>query len=333
MNEMVGVEQVQLIEASTDTPDRQSFQEAVKEGFSADQKWMDPRFLYDRRGSELFEEITRQPEYYPYRAEREILETNAEEITSSLGSDGALVEFGSGNAEKTRILLRAVLRRTGEGQFVPIDISADFLEEAARDLLNTFDGLRVTPVAGTYRSALEHLPERTDNRLFLFLGGSIGNFEPEEARDLLSAIQRVMAPGDRLLLGFDRLKEPEVIEAAYNDREGVTAAFNKNLLRRINRELGGSFDLDQFRHNAPFVPKKSRIEMRLVSRTDQQVPVEALDRVFSFDAGEIIHTENSYKFEIEDMVKLCEEAGLRRDDLWQDKERRFCAIRLAPSRG
>ncbi len=318
-----------MIDAGTDS-DRNSFSDHVREGLTADPKWLPSRFLYDRRGSELFEEITRQPEYYQYRAEREILRIHADEITADLSEEGTIVELGSGNAEKTRILLRSALNRWGRAHFVPVDISRDFLLESARELVDEFEHLNVTTVAGTYRSALKQLPERKAPRLFLFLGGSIGNFEPEESRALLSEIRSVMHPEDRFVMGFDRFKDPEVIEPAYNDGHGVTAEFNKNILKRINRELNGQFKPERFRHEAPFVMDRRRVEMHLVSRESQTVHVEDLDRTFSFEAGESIHTENSYKYRTNEMIDLCETVGLQKESLWQDENNYFCEIRLYP---
>ncbi len=254
----------------------ETFAGAVRRGLGGRPKSLPCRFFYDDAGSRLFEEICRLPEYYPTRTEREILARAAGEIAEAAGEGVSLAELGSGSSAKTRLLIEALLARQPGLHYVPVDISAGFLEASSRALLARYPRLRVTAIAGEYRDALPHLPPREGPLLLLFLGGNVGNLDEEEAVALLGSAAAALSPGDRLLVGFDRVKERAVLERAYDDGAGVTAAFNRNLLARVNRELGGEFDLGSFRHAAPFVEERSRIEMHLVSRKPQAVRVAAL---------------------------------------------------------
>lgn len=306
------------------------FAGAVRAGLGATPKSLPCRFFYDDAGSRLFEEICSLPEYYATRIEREILLRAAPEIAGAVGAGAALAELGSGSSAKTRYVIEALLARQDELHYVPIDISATFLEESARALLERFARLRITAIGGEYLDAVPHLPPREGPLLVLFLGGNVGNLGEEEASALLSGVAAGLSPQDRLLVGFDRLKERGVIERAYDDGAGVTAAFNRNLLVRINRELGGEFDLDAFGHVAPFVEERSRIEMHLVSRRSQKVRVAALGQTFSFDEGETIHTENSHKYDPAGIDRLCGAAGLAVERLWSDPLEWFSLALLAP---
>ncbi len=241
------------------------------------------------------------------------------------------MEFGSGSSYKTRLLLEAALARQSHLHYLPIDISADFLYGSAQALLHTHDRLHVTALAAEYLDGIAALPALDAPRLILFLGSSIGNFTRDEATDFLTHVRCRMQPQDRLLIGIDLLKERAVIEAAYNDAAGVTAAFNKNLLARINGELGANFDLDAFDHIAPFVEAESRIEMRLVSRRRQKVYVPVIEQDFLFHPGETIHTENSHKYSLPDFASLCAEAGLTVRQRWQDARDWFALLLLEPS--
>lgn len=301
------------------THQEESLAVAVQHGLSKPQKELPSRFFYDAAGSRLFERITRLPEYYLTRCETEILKEYAEEIIASAGECYQIIEFGSGSAEKTRYLLRAAVEQEGEIEYVPIDISAEFLRASAQELLDDIHGLSVIALAGDYLDALRHLPFEEGHRLFLFLGSTIGNFERNEAVNFLTAVRAAMKHGDRLLVGTDMKKPPSVIEPAYNDGEGITAQFNKNILARINRELCGRFDLSQFDHSAPWVEDLSRIEMRLISKKRQDVYIEGIDETFRFEEGESIHTENSHKWSPEVFAQMCEEAGLARLQRWVDR--------------
>lgn len=310
-----------------------SLASAVCDGLRASPKSLPCRFFYDAEGSRLFEEICRLPEYYPTRTEEAILARIAPEIARRLGPGTALTELGSGSAAKTRLLVEALLERQETLHYVPVDISAAFLEESARALLARFPGLTVTALGGEYDDALPLLPPHDGPRLVLFLGGNIGNFEDAEAVALLGRLGEALEPSDRLLVGFDRLKSPTVIERAYNDEAGVTAAFNRNLLARINRELGGEFALDAFDHAAPFVAERSRVEMHLVSRRRQEVPVAALGTSFRFEDGETIHTESSHKYTVPAFTALAEAAGFSPVALFSDPGEWFSLALLAPGPG
>lgn len=307
-----------------------AFAEAVRSGLGSRPRSLPCRFFYDERGSRLFEEICRLPEYYPTRTEEGILSGAAPEIASSLGGDVTLVELGSGSSRKTRLLIEALLARQGRLHYAPLDISEAFLVETARGLLVRYPGLTVTAVAGEYRDALRHLPRAGGPRLVLFLGSNVGNLDGSVAVGLLSLLAAALSPEDRLLVGFDRVKDPAILERAYNDAAGVTEAFNKNLLLRVNRELGGRFDLDAWAHEAPWVAGRSRVEMRLVSRAAQAVPVGALGSDFEFERGEAIHTESCHKYTVAGFLALAAAAGFSADRLWSDAAEWFGLALLRP---
>jgi L-histidine Nalpha-methyltransferase len=297
----------------------ESLCEAVHRGLLSVPKATPPRFLYDRRGSELFERITRLPEYYLTRCEQSILDACAATIVDwAPGPEIEIVEFGSGSSRKTRLLIDAALEQQSRLRYVPIDISEQFLRASAADLLDHRSGLEVLALAGEYFDALDQLPEARAPRLILFLGSNIGNFERAEAARFLTGLARAMGPGDRALIGIDLVKDRSTIEAAYNDAEGVTAAFNKNLLARINRDLRAGFDLASFDHHAPYLEERRRIEMRLVSRLDQEVSIGALDLVVPFAEGEVWRTESCHKFSRQGFGCLCRESGLEPVQGWID---------------
>ena len=306
------------------------FEIVVSQGLAAAQKHLPCRFFYDMPGSHLFEQICGLPEYYPTRTEQAILQRHAQELTAQAGNDLTLVEFGSGSSVKTRLLMDALLTRQTRLHYLPIDISRDFLHHSSVALLTEYPHLSITAIAGEYNDAIDALPSDSGPRLFLFLGSNIGNFEPEEAVAFLRRIRRRMQPEDRLLLGVDLVKDTTVLEAAYNDSAGVTAAFNKNLLMRCNRELDANFDLSQFDHHAPFVPADSRIEMRLISRCRQTVTLGATGEKFDFRAGEILHTEYSHKYTLSDVYTLCRQADLDTLACRQDERGWFNLSLLSP---
>ena len=303
---------------------QQSLKDAVAEGFKKNPKSIPALFFYDTSGSQLFEQICKLPEYYPTRTEHKILTDNARDIISTVNDEVELVELGSGSSAKTRVLINAILTNQTHLHYIPTDISTDFLLESSIALDNEYGPLSITAIAAEHSDALRLLPEGTSlSRLFLFLGSNIGNFEPEETIDFIGQIRCRMRENDCLLIGFDLEKDHQVLFDAYNDKAGVTAAFNKNLLVRINRELGGNFKLDLFDHYAAFVAEHSRIEMRLISRCAQQIHVGHLSQEFNFEEGEYIHTENSYKYTLEGFGSLCETAGMKMQEYWFDEHAWF----------
>jgi dimethylhistidine N-methyltransferase len=304
---------------------------AVAEGLRGAPKSLPTHFLYDHAGSELFERITELPEYYPTRTERSILEANAREIVESAGMNAALVEFGSGSSAKTRLLIEAALARQPELRYVPIDISVEFLKQSSQALLDRYDRLRVTALGAEYFDAISALPAHDGPRLILFLGSNIGNLTHEEATEFLTRVRCRMEPRDRLLIGIDLVKDRHVLEAAYNDAQGVTAAFNRNLLRRVNRELDGHFVVDCFRHHAPYDEAEQRIEMRLYSVGEQHVPIDAIGQTYGFRDGEYIHTEWSHKYTRESFAALCAPAGLALEHVWPDPRDWFALTMLKPA--
>jgi L-histidine Nalpha-methyltransferase len=281
----------------------------VADGLALPQKELPPKFFYDQRGSELFERITRLPEYYQTRTERALLEAWMPELVARLGTR-TLVELGAGNAEKSRIILDA-MRAAGTAElYVPIDVSATFLSQTAARLRREYPGLLVEPVVADISAEL-HLPRRAPApALIAFIGGTIGNFYPTAAIRLLTHIRDAMAPGDRFLMGVDLRKDVAKIEAAYNDAQGVTAEFNRNMLRVLNHELGADFDPEAFEHRAFYDTVAHRIEMHLVSVRDQVVRIPGLEPV-GFAARESIRTEISTKYDRDSVAALFDAAGLR----------------------
>ena len=308
------------------------FKNEVARGLSATPKRIPPKFFYDERGSELFEQITKTEEYYPTRTETWILDRYNRDIIQASGQHPTLVEFGSGSSAKTRLLLDILAESSEELVYIPIDISPSIVHEHSQKLLEDYANLNIRGLICDYQHALDELSRHTQSpKLFLFLGSTIGNFEPDQASEFLAAVQAAMGAQDHLLLGVDLVKAPEILNRAYNDAGGVTAAFNLNLLARINRELGGRFDLNRFRHRAFFNEVESRIEMHLESLGDQKIEIEALGSEFSFAGGETIHTENSYKYNYLSLERVIREAGLRIRHVWHDPEQWFALNLLAPA--
>ena len=295
-------------------------------GLSAEQKHLSPTWLYDERGCELFEEITALPEYYPTRAERSILETRADEIVAATGAD-TLVELGSGTSEKTRLLLDAFSRAGRLERFVPFDVAAPTLRDACAAVVDEYPGTEVCGVVGDFRHHSSLLPP-DGARVIAFLGGTIGNLRPHERVDLLEAITDNLEPGESLLLGTDLVKDPERLVDAYDDAAGVTAEFNRNVLRVLNRVLDADFAVDRFDHVARWDDDAEWIEMRLRSRGQQSVHVDALDLTVDFADGEDLLTEISAKFRPEGVRVELESAGLRPVGWWTDPAGDF-ALSLA----
>ncbi|MDE0504589.1 MAG: L-histidine N(alpha)-methyltransferase, partial [Candidatus Poribacteria bacterium] len=270
------------------------------------------------------------PEYYLTRTEQKIFEDNSTDIIDALGHELAIVEFGSGNSIKTRLLINAALKRQKHLHYIPVDISSSFLKASSHALLGQIDELSITAIAAEYADALPIIPAPKEPRLFLFIGSNIGNFNRAEAVSFMTKIRKRMDSKDRLLISFDLVKASHILEAAYNDAAGVTAAFNKNLLARINRELGATFSISEFDHFAPFVQEHSRIEMRLISKCPQYVYINNLQREFSFEQGEYIHTEDSHKYTFQSFAEICRAAGLEIQNQWLDKQKWFAVALLKP---
>jgi L-histidine N-alpha-methyltransferase len=295
-------------------------------GLSAPFKELPPKYFYDERGSQLFERITELPEYYPTRAERAILDARAAEIVEVAGTS-TLIELGSGSASKTRCLFDAMSSADSLDAYVPVDISEEITRDTAERLIGEYDGLRVHGVVCDYETHLERIP-REPGGLIAFLGGTIGNFHPNTRRSFLARIASLMYPEDRFLLGTDLVKDRERLEAAYNDSEGVTAEFNKNVLHVLNRELGADFDPAGFAHLAFWDEVNSWIDIRLRSLADQTVTVGALDMRVEFAEDEEMRTEISSKFTSEQLEAIYCEVGLELVEWWTDAERLF-ALSLA----
>jgi L-histidine Nalpha-methyltransferase len=303
----------------------------VYEGLLSSPKWVPSWLFYDSAGSRLFDQITRVPEYYVTRTERVILASSAPEIVKRAAGDHSLrlVELGAGSADKTRLLLSAAVERQDTVFYEPVDVSASALVEAQMRIEEEIPGVLVCPRVEDYTHDLEldaTLP--TERRLVLYIGSSIGNFEPGESQMLLERVRAALDPGDCILLGVDLVKEQPVLEAAYDDAAGVTAAFNRNMLVRVNRELDADFHPETFAHRAVWNADKSRMEMHLVSETKQTVWLPAIDLRVEFEAGESIHTENSYKYRPGDAETLLATAGFAHEATWTDENGWF-AVCLA----
>ena len=295
----------------------------VLAGLTTDPKTLPPRLFYDDAGSRLFELITGLPEYYLTRTERAILERNASEILRAAGTPLTLIELGAGTASKTEVVIEALLKRQLQAVFYPIDVSESALRVAEEALEARFPALSVRPLVGDYSAGLSQLSRINGRKLVLYIGSSIGNYEPEDASELLNNIRRSLSPGDALLLGTDMAKDATTLLAAYNDAQNVTARFNLNILVRINRELGADFDLTSFRHKAIWNPRASRIEMHLESLRKQTVRIADLDLAIRFDKGETIHTENSYKFTDEMVRNVLSDGSFLLERTWRDEQNRF----------
>ncbi|WP_422740249.1 L-histidine N(alpha)-methyltransferase [Micromonospora sp. WMMD729] len=299
----------------------------VRAGLTAEAKWLPPKWFYDSRGSELFEEITRLPEYYPTRAERAVLASHADDVAALTGAK-TLIELGSGSSEKTRLLLDAFTRRGGLGTFVPLDVSVSALLGSTAQIAADYPGLRVRGIVGDFTRQLDRLPTG-GRRLVVFLGGTIGNLLPAERAEFLTAMRAALEVGDWLLLGTDLVKDPSVIVPAYDDAAGVTAEFNRNVLHVINRELGADFDPEAFAHVARWDPEREWIEMRL--RATRPMRVRVLDLSVSFDAGEDLRTEVSAKFRPQGVAAELGAAGFTAAHFWTDPRGLF-GVTLARAR-
>ncbi|MFI9008312.1 L-histidine N(alpha)-methyltransferase [Actinosynnema sp. NPDC053489] len=293
----------------------------ARAGLTARPKWVSPKWFYDAVGSDLFEEITRLPEYYPTRAEREILVARAAEVASLTGAR-SLVELGSGSSEKTRLLLSALRDHGTLEEFVPLDVSPSALTDAARAIVADYPGLRVHGVVGDFTEHLGLLPG-TPPRVVAFLGGTIGNLIPEERDKFFASVRDVLDAGEWLLLGTDLVKDPGTLVRAYDDARGVTAEFNRNVLRVMNRELGADFDPEDFEHVALWNAEEEWIEMRLRALRPVKAHVSALSLEVAFAEGEELRTEVSAKFRREGVTRELAAAGFELHRWWTDEEGRF----------
>jgi L-histidine N-alpha-methyltransferase len=297
--------------------------EDVYRGLTATRKALPPKLFYDAAGSELFEEITRLPEYYLTRTELAILSERAREIASRTPSHVSIVELGAGSAAKTRVLLQALAVGRMQVRYYPVDISLSALEGLSTELAREMPRVRIEPTRADLSGDLHFLRDIPAPRLVLYIGSSIGNMEADEADEFLRRLRKRLAPGDALLLGVDLVKDRRSLLAAYNDAAGVTARFNLNLLARINRELAGHFDLRAFRHEAIWNAKQHRIEIYIESLRERTVGIDALGLRVRFARGERIHTENSHKYTVTGVRRMLRQAGFTARDTWTDCKRWF----------
>ena len=288
----------------------------VRDGLQSSPKSLPPKWFYDSVGSDLFDQITRLPEYYPTRAEAEILRSRAEEIASVTGAD-TLVELGSGTSEKTRVLLDALREGGGLRRFVPFDVDASMLSAAGSAIQREYPGVEIAAVCGDFEEHLAKIPSG-GRRLFVFLGSTIGNLVPDARSEFLAVLAEVLQPGDSLLLGTDLVKDTNRLVQAYDDSAGVTAQFNRNVLAVINRELNADFDVDAFHHVASWNAAEERMEMWLRAERAQRVRIAALNLTVDFAAGEQVLTEVSCKFRADAVADELAQAGLRLTGWWTD---------------
>ncbi|HXQ88743.1 MAG TPA: L-histidine N(alpha)-methyltransferase [Solirubrobacterales bacterium] len=303
----------------------------VRAGLCVYPKEVAPKYFYDERGSRLFEQITELPEYYPTRAEREILARRSAEIHVAAGCPSTLIELGSGSAAKTRHLLSAMRDCDSLDTYVPVDISEEITERTAAELVDEYPGLDVHGLVCDFEQHLERVPHGTDKRMIAFLGGTIGNLYPRQRHAFLERIAALLGPGDHLLLGTDLIKDRARLEAAYNDSAGITAEFNKNVLSVLNSQLGADFDLDAFQHVARYDSEAERMDIRLRSLADQEVRLDGIDLEISFAEGEEMRTEISTKFTRERLESVYAGAGLELRGWFTDEEGDYALSLAGPS--
>jgi dimethylhistidine N-methyltransferase len=311
----------QEIEVIDQDSQSSNFLTEVLVGLSKGQKTIPPKYLYDEKGSQIFQKICELEEYYPTQAEKEILQNHGEEMASLIGPEALIIEPGSGDSAKVKSILDHLESPVA---YVPLEISREILLEATKDLHESYPELRVIPVCGDFTSRMElpiSVSYERGKKVVFFPGSTIGNLNPSEALDLLKWFGKLIKPQGGLLIGVDLKKEKEVIELAYDDPKGVTAEFNLNLLSRLNREVNASFDLSRFTHRAFYNEEKGRVEMHLMSNVSQLVRVN--QTVFRFLEGETIHTENSYKYSVEEFTELCAKARFVLKKFWHDQRRLF----------
>lgn len=314
------------------TPAREvpSLLDDVKQGLLEEPRRLPAKYFYDDHGSQLFDKICDTQEYYPTRTEDALLEEVASEIIR-LSKPQHVVELGSGTSRKTRRLLTACEEHNCEVTYWPFDVCEEIVKEASANLLDEYHWLDVKGLVGDYNAGLENLPALNGNSLYVFLGGTIGNFEHEHGVAFLKELRRTMSKNDRLLMGADRVKDTNILNAAYNDQLGITAAFNLNLLNVLNREIEADFDSDKFRHHAFFNKAESRIEMHLVATEQQTVTLPALDEKIQFDKGDTILTEISRKFTLKSLTEMLQEAGFAVTKHFSPENNYFSLVLAAPS--
>ncbi|MBV9079922.1 MAG: L-histidine N(alpha)-methyltransferase [Elusimicrobia bacterium] len=304
----------------------------VEAGLSSTPKRLPCAYFYDTRGTQLFQQITRRPEYYLPRAEMEILTEHADDIAAAVGRGTVVLELGCGAGPKSKLLLESLMRRQKTAVYCPIDVSESAIRQNGAALMRELPGLSIEAELAEYDDGLDRFfSQEPAPTLVAFLGSSLGNMHREEALGFLARLRRRARPFDMFLLGLDLEKEPEVINAAYNDAAGLTAQFNKNILRRINKELGGEFDEDAFDHVARYNESKGRVEMHLKSRAAGFVRIEGLDRYVEFRAGETIWTESCYKYSRRKITEMCALTGWTPLHHWEDGRGWFTALLLAPA--
>ncbi len=307
-----------------------SFAEDVRTGLNSKKKYLLPKYFYDLKGSELFEKICDTEEYYPTRTEISILKNLSDKISERNAEKNLIVELGSGSSVKTNYILTSFLKSRDRLEYVPIDVSS-ILIESSKTLIEEYDKLFITGLISFYEEGIEFIFAMDDSpKLILFLGSSIGNFELGEAAEFMEMIKRNMNDEDRLLIGFDLIKDKKVLEDAYNDAAGITAEFNLNILKRINTELDADFNLKQFEHSAIYNDAKHRIEMYLIAKEEMEVHIKEINESIYFNRGEGIKTENSYKFNYDMINELAEKAGMDFSDYYTDERNYFslCAFKL-----
>jgi L-histidine N-alpha-methyltransferase len=300
-----------------------TFAEEISQSLNRDSKFITPKFFYDKKGSDLFEKICTLPEYYPTRTEIEILNNLGDDLPSFLDDSFRLVELGSGASVKTRLIIDIFTTLQKATEYFPIDIS-EILTESSEQLLQDYDDLHITGIIDTYEGGLEFLKNYDDKKnLIIFLGSSFGNFSPTDGKNFLQKINSTMKPGDLFLIGLDLVKDFQILESAYDDNQGVTAQFNLNVLSRINNELDADFDLNNFLHHSIYNKEDQRIEMYLKSLVNQSVIISKCNLFLNLEKNELIHTEYSHKYTIEQIKTLLESTGFKINHTWLDDKSLF----------
>ena len=306
-----------------------TFAEEIFSSLNADLKFISPKYFYDKKGSELFEKICLLPEYYPTRTEVTILKKLQQELPSFLDDSFRIVELGSGSSVKTRLIIDVFAKLQNKIEYFPIDIS-EILTESSEQLIHDYDNLYITGIIDTYEGGLEFLKHYDDkNNLITFLGSSFGNFSPSDGYLFLKKIHSTMKSGDLFLIGLDLVKEKHILESAYDDTQGVTAEFNLNVLSRINDELGGNFNLENFEHHSVYHEKEQRIEMYLKSSQKQSVIIPKSNLLLDLEKNQLIHTEYSHKYRLSQIHDLLDDAGFELKHTWLDENKYFSLTLVA----
>ncbi|MFD1187659.1 L-histidine N(alpha)-methyltransferase [Pontibacter rugosus] len=320
---------IELSRKEDGTSDTEVFAKDVAHGLSQEPKSLPSRYFYDAAGSKLFQGIMALPEYYLTRCEFKVLTENREEMARQFAANGFfhLIDLGAGDAMKTKVLLRELSQQKSAFDYVPVDISGTAMSQLRDSLQQEMPSVDVQAVVGEYFPALEWLQDnKAARKVVLFLGSNIGNFKADESKRFLQRVCSNLSKADKLLMGIDLRKDPDVVLSAYNDASGVTAEFNLNLLRRINRELGGNFNVDQFQHYPIYNPHEGVMRSFLVSKEDQDVYIQSTGQTFHFDAWEAVHTENSHKYTLQQVYELGKACGFSVETVFQDKACRFADV-------